>query len=100
MLQLQSLQAPPQGVGLFGERDVGRLQLLQQPLALVEPARRTKPTSYTLNVPVNPPESSSRVQGQRTIYPDIVVFLYMKLFSWYVGKQGAEQLRVLDLTMS
>lgn len=39
VLQLQCFAALPQSVVLFGERDVSRLQLLQQPLALVEPAQ-------------------------------------------------------------
>lgn len=39
VLQLEGFVALPQRVTLFGERDVSCLQLLQQPLALTEPAR-------------------------------------------------------------
>lgn len=42
----------PQRLALFGERDVSRLQLLQQPLALVEPEQRS--TCYI-------PEQSLRI---------------------------------------
>lgn len=40
VLQLQRLVIPPEGVVVFGERGVSRLQLLQQTLALVEPVER------------------------------------------------------------
>lgn len=39
VLQLQRFVVLPQSVALFGEGDVSRLQLFQQPLALVEPAQ-------------------------------------------------------------
>lgn len=39
MLQLESFMVLPQCVVLFGETDVSCLQLLQQPLALTEPAQ-------------------------------------------------------------
>lgn len=45
LLQLEGFVALLQGVRLFGERNVSRLHLLQQPLRLIEPAEQNCHTS-------------------------------------------------------
>lgn len=45
LLQLEGFVALLQGVRLFGERNMSRLHLLQQPLRLIEPAEQNCHTS-------------------------------------------------------
>lgn len=51
LLQLEGFVVLLQGVRLFGERNVSRLHLLQQPLRLIEPAEQNCHTSARPNKP-------------------------------------------------